>query len=85
MTSTTCPSLWKHRIFQQLFWAHALSLIGSGLTSLALGLLAHELVGASASTVLGFTLMIRIIMANYPVRANYPVIGERNDSLYRHP
>ncbi len=62
MNPTIYPSLWKHRIFQQLFWAHALSLIGSGLTSLALGLLAHELVGASASTVLGFTLMIRIIV-----------------------
>lgn len=56
------PSLWKHRVFQQLFWAHALSLVGSGLSSLALGLLAHELVGASASTVLGITLTIRIFV-----------------------
>lgn len=55
-------SLWRHRVFQQLFWAHALSLVGSGLTSVALGLLAHELVGASASTVLGITLAIRIIV-----------------------
>ncbi|MFM2198651.1 MAG: hypothetical protein RLZZ505_2083 [Verrucomicrobiota bacterium] len=56
------PSLWNHRVFQQLFWAHALSLFGSGLTSLALGLLAHQLVGASASEVLGVTLAIRIIV-----------------------
>jgi MFS family permease len=56
--STT--SLIRHRTFQQLFWAHALSLVGAGLTSLALGLLAHHLVGASASKVLGFTLAIRI-------------------------
>lgn len=56
------PSLWNHRVFQQLFWAHALSLFGSGLSSLALGLLAHHLVGASASTVLGITLAIRIIV-----------------------
>lgn len=55
-------SLWRHRPFQQLFWAHALSLVGSGLSSLALGLLAHHLVGASASTVLGITLAIRIIV-----------------------
>lgn len=55
-------SLWRHRAFQQLFWAHALSLIGSGLSSLALGLLAHQLVGASASTVLGITLAIRIVV-----------------------
>jgi MFS transporter, NRE family, putaive nickel resistance protein len=52
----------KHRVFQQLFWAHTLSLVGGGLTSLALGLLAHELVGASASTVLGITLGIRILV-----------------------
>ena len=32
------PSLWKNRVFQQLFWAHGLSLVGSGLSSLALGL-----------------------------------------------
>jgi MFS family permease len=55
-------SLWRHRAFQQLFWAHALSLVGGGLTSLALGLLAHQLVGASASTVLGITLAIRILV-----------------------
>ncbi len=58
----TSTSLWKHRVFQQLFWAHALSLFGSGLSSLALGLLAHQLVGASASTVLGITLAIRIVV-----------------------
>lgn len=55
-------SLWSHRVFQQLFWAHALSLFGSGLSSLALGLLAHQLVGASAAMVLGITLAIRIIV-----------------------
>ena len=55
-------TLWRHRVFQQLFWAHALSLVGSGLSSLALGLLAHHLVGASASSVLGVTLAIRIIV-----------------------
>lgn len=60
--SETIPSLWKNRIFQQLFWAHGLSLIGSGLSSLALGLLAHQLVGASASSVLGVTLAIWIIV-----------------------
>jgi len=58
----TSSSLWRHRAFQQLFWAHALSLLGSGLTSVALGLLAHQLVGASASSVLGFTLAIRIVV-----------------------
>lgn len=61
-SSDNASSLWRHRVFQQLFWAHALSLFGSGLSSLALGLLAHELVGASASTVLGVALAIRIVV-----------------------
>lgn len=60
MVAPYSSGLWRHRIFQQLFWAHALSLVGSGLSSLALGLLAYQLVGASASSVLGITLAIRI-------------------------
>lgn len=52
--------LWKNRGFIHLFWAHAVSLFGASLTSVALGLLAHELVGAGVSTVLGVTLAIRI-------------------------
>lgn len=59
---SSSTSLLRHRTFQQLFWAHALSLVGAGLTSLALGLLAHHLVGASASKVLGFTMAIRIVV-----------------------
>lgn len=54
------PSIWKHGVFQRLFWAHVISLIGSGLSSVALALLAHQLVGASAASVLGVTLAIRI-------------------------
>lgn len=53
-------SLWRNIPFQRLFWAHVISLVGSGLSSVALGLLAHQLVGASASVVLGITLAIRI-------------------------
>lgn len=48
--------------FQRLFWAHVVSLVGSGLSSVALGLLANQLVGASASAVLGVTLTIRIVV-----------------------
>src|SRR5215217_5526163 len=54
--------LWRHGAFQKLFWAHVISLIGSGLSSVALALLAHQLVGASASAVLGVTLAIRIVV-----------------------
>lgn len=60
-TSTeNTSSLWKNSVFQKLYWAHVISLVGSGVSSVALGLLAHALVGASASAVLGYTLAIRI-------------------------
>lgn len=52
--------LWSNRVFHKLYWAHVISLVGSGISSIALGLLAHALVGASASAVLGYTLAIRI-------------------------
>jgi hypothetical protein len=28
--------LWRHGVFQKLFWAHVISLIGSGISSVAL-------------------------------------------------
>jgi len=62
MKNSGDPSLWRNSPFQRLFWAHSLSLLGTGITSIALGLLAHELVGASASVVLGVTLTIRIVV-----------------------
>ncbi len=52
--------LWKNRAFAKLFSAHAISLLGTSLTSIALGLLAHELVGAGVAAVMGITLAIRI-------------------------
>jgi len=62
--SETMPgdSLWRNHRFMRLFAAHVVSLVGSGLSSVALGLLAHQLVGASASAVLGITLAIRIVV-----------------------
>src|SRR5690606_29268431 len=53
-------ALWRNRRFMRLFWAHAISLFGASLTAVALGLLAHDLVGANVSEVLGVTLTIRI-------------------------
>lgn len=60
MKSRAPSSLWKNPTFRRLYAAHATSLVGSGLGAVALGLLAHELVGASAPTVLGIALTIRI-------------------------
>ena len=54
--------LWRHGVFQKLFWAHVISLVGSGIGSVALALLAHQLVGASAAAVLGVTFAIRIVV-----------------------
>ena len=62
MPSNESDHLWSNGIFRKLFWAHVISLLGSGVCSIALGLLAHELVGASASAVLGYTLAIRIVV-----------------------
>lgn len=59
-TEQNTGSLWRNIGFQHLFWAHVISSVGSGLSSVALGLLAHQLVGASAAAVLGITLTIRI-------------------------
>ncbi len=62
MNTAKTPGLWSNPIFQKLYWAHVVSLLGSGISSVALGLLAHALVGASASEVLGYTLTIRIVV-----------------------
>lgn len=59
-SSEQAAGLWSNHNFQKLYWAHVVSLLGSGVSSVALGLLAHALVGASASAVLGYTLTIRI-------------------------
>ena len=53
-------SPWASPGFKRMFSAHCLSLAGSALTVFALGLLAHDLVGESASTMLGNILFIRI-------------------------
>jgi MFS transporter, NRE family, putaive nickel resistance protein len=64
MSTNPIPNaaLWANPVFQKLYWAHVISLLGSGVSSVALGLLAHTLVGASASEVLGYTLTIRIVV-----------------------
>jgi NRE family putative nickel resistance protein-like MFS transporter len=61
-TASSQEPLWRNIPFVRLYCAQIVSLIGSGLSSVALGLLAHQLVGASASAVLGITLTIRIAM-----------------------
>ncbi|MFW7342574.1 MFS transporter [Pollutimonas sp. H1-120] len=51
----------KNRIYRHLFAAQVIALIGTGLMTVALGLLAYELAGADAGAVLGTALAIKMI------------------------
>ena len=55
-----CTSPWSNRTFVTLFGAHVTSLVGSAVGSIALGLLAKELVGGNVTEVVGISLTIRI-------------------------
>ncbi|MFJ8013330.1 MFS transporter [Streptomyces sp. NPDC096339] len=54
-------SVWRNRTYRRLFTAHAVALIGTGLATVALSLLAHDLAGDRASAVLGTALAIKMI------------------------
>lgn len=51
----------KNRTYRHLFLAQAIALVGTGLATVALGLLAFELAGANAGAVLGTALAIKMI------------------------
>lgn len=51
----------RHRAYRHMFAAQVLSLIGTGLTTVALGLLAYDLAGADAGAVLGTALAIKMV------------------------
>lgn len=51
----------SHRTYRHLFAAQAIALIGTGLATVALGLLAFELAGDNAGMVLGTALAIKMI------------------------
>ncbi|WP_323796471.1 MFS transporter [Nisaea sp.] len=51
----------SHSAYRHLFFAQALSLLGSGLTTVALGLLAYQIAGPDAGLVLGTALAIKMI------------------------
>jgi len=50
-----------NRIYRRLFMAQVIALVGTGLLTVALGLLAYELAGAEAGAVLGTALAIKMI------------------------
>ena len=51
----------KNKTYLHLFSAQVLSLMGSGLTTVALGLLAYDIAGANAGAVLGTALALKMV------------------------
>ncbi|ODT20860.1 MAG: MFS transporter [Kaistia sp. SCN 65-12] len=54
-------SVLANRTYRHLFAAQVIALVGTGLATVALGLLAYELAGASAGAVLGTALAIKMV------------------------
>ncbi|WP_293003689.1 MFS transporter [Mycobacterium sp.] len=54
-------SLFGYRDYRHLFAAQVVALFGTGLTTVALGLLAYQLAGAHAAAVLGTALTIKMV------------------------
>lgn len=69
----------KNRTYRHLFTAQIIALIGTGLLTVALGLLAYDLAGGQASAVLGTALAIKMVA--YVGIA--PIIGAFADRLPR--
>jgi hypothetical protein len=50
-----------NRTYRHLFLAQVIALVGTGLATVALGLLAYDIAGANAGAVLGTALAIKMI------------------------
>lgn len=70
-----------HRIYRHLFLAQVVALVGTGLATIALALLAHDLAAGEAGIVLGTALAIKMIA--YVGVA--PVVGAYASRLPRRP
>tara|TARA_R110000782_G_scaffold270455_1_gene371325 strand:- start:31010 stop:32353 length:1344 start_codon:yes stop_codon:yes gene_type:complete len=68
-----------NRVYRHLFLAQVIALVGTGLATVALGLLAYDLAGSNAGAVLGTALAIK--MAAYIGVA--PIVGAFADRLPR--
>ncbi|MDD9379402.1 MFS transporter [Streptomyces sp. ZAF1911] len=73
------PSVLRDRTYRRLFGAQVIALTGTGLATVALGLLAYELAGADAGSVLGTALAIKMVA--YVVIA--PAVAAVTDRLPR--
>lgn len=72
-------ALLRNRTYVKLFSAQLIALIGTGLATVALGLLAYELAGGSAGAVLGTALAVKMLA--YVTVA--PVVGAWADRVPR--
>ncbi|MAH14322.1 MAG: MFS transporter [Sphingomonadaceae bacterium] len=72
-------SVLAHRTYRHLFFAQVIALVGTGLATVALGLLAYDIAGADAGAVLGTALAIKMVA--YIGIA--PVVGAYADRLPR--
>ncbi len=72
-------SVLAHRTYRHLFMAQVIALVGTGLATVALGLLAYEIAGGDAGAVLGTALAIKMVA--YVGVA--PVVGAYADRLPR--
>ncbi|WP_321167116.1 hypothetical protein [Amycolatopsis japonica] len=72
-------SLFGHRDYRHLFGAQLVALFGTGLTTVALGLLAYDLAGSDAGAVLGTALAIKMItyVTVAPLAVAYAATGCR--------
>ncbi|QUW85624.1 MFS transporter (plasmid) [Streptomyces mirabilis] len=72
-------SVLRNRAYRHLFTAQVIALVGTGLATVALGLLAYDIAGADAGSVLGTALAIKMVA--YVAIA--PAIGAIADRLPR--
>ncbi|MGK2854744.1 MAG: hypothetical protein ACSLE3_11700, partial [Microbacteriaceae bacterium] len=61
MLRTERPGALAHPAFRRLFAAQVVALVGTGLLTVALGLLAYDLAGSAAGAVLGTVLAIKML------------------------
>ncbi|MGN8160646.1 MFS transporter [Salinisphaera sp. RV14] len=61
MTTKPIGALWRNRVYRHLFAAQISALIGTGLTTIALALLAYDLAGGNAGRVLGIAFACKMV------------------------
>lgn len=72
-------SVLANRTYRRLFLAQVIALLGTGLATVALGLLAYEIAGSEAGAVLGTALAIKMVAYIFIA----PVVGAYADRLPR--